>query len=357
MEVELRRPEDIDRAGPGHARPRLESRIRRGVSMRRPLARALALVGVLFCLAAISTQGWGQAKVPRVGVLRERGNNLPLFQIVEKVLAERGWINGKNVVLEYRFPETGELPYRQAAEELVRLKVDVIYAPSAPALRTAYAATRSIPIVALDFTNDPVAAGFAKSYSRPGGNVTGVFLDAPEFAGKWLEILKALKPGLSRVAVLWDPSPGPTHLRGLERAAKALAVELQVNEIHKAADIDRVFSAFSARTEALIQLPSPLMYAEAARVGELSRQRGILGISIWRSFAEAGGAVSYGPDFVESNERSAMMLAKILAGAKPGELPIERPNKYEFVLNQKTIKALGLPLPEALLLRADEVIR
>ena len=357
MEVELRGSEDIDRAGPGHARPPLESRIRRGpASVRRPLARALALVSVLFCVAAISTQSWGQTKVPRVGVLRERGN-LPLWDIAEKVLAERGWINGKTVVLENHFPDTGELPYRKPAEELVRLQVDVIYAASAPALRAAYAATRSIPIVALDFTNDPVAAGFAKSYSRPGGNVTGVFLDAPEFAGKWLEILKALKPGLSRVAVLWDPSPGPTHLRGLERAAKALGIELQVNEIHKAADIDRVFSAFSAQTEALIQLPSPLMYAESARVGELSRQRELLGISIWRRFAEAGGAVSYGPEFVESNERAALMLAKILAGAKAGELPIERPNKFEFVLNQKTIKALGLPVPEALLLRADEVIR
>jgi putative tryptophan/tyrosine transport system substrate-binding protein len=327
--------------------------------MRARLARALVLVSVLLCVAAAPARTWAQAKVPRVGVLSQREHgSLPAFQMFERVLAERGWTAGKNVILEYRSPDTEQLEFRKPAEELVRLKVDVIYAASAPALRAAFAATRTIPIVALDFTNDPVAAGFAQSYNRPGRNVTGLFLDAPEFTSKWLEILKALKPGLSRVAVLWDPSPGTTHLRGLERAAKTLTIELEVIEIHKPDDIDRAISGLGgARAEALIQLPSPLMYAQSARVGALVRQRGLLGISIWRRFTEGGGAVSYGPDFVESTQRSALILAKILSGAKAGDLPIERPTKFEFIINQNSIKGLGLSAPESLLLRADEVIR
>lgn len=324
---------------------------------RRRRVRGLLLISVLLCAAAAPAQSWAQAKVPRVGVLalQERGK-LPLYKTFEQVLAERGWIAGKNVVLEYRAPDA-QLRFAPAVEELLRLKVDAIYASSAPALHAAHAATRTIPIVALDFTNDPVAAGFADSYSHPGRNITGVFLDAPEFTSKWLEILKALRPGLSRVAVLWDPSPGPTHRLGLERAAKALSIELQVSEIRKAEDIDAAFATFGAKTEALILLPAPLMYAQSARIGALTRERKLLGIAIWRRFTEGGGAVSYGPDFVESTQRSALILAKILSGAKAGDLPIERPNKFEFVINQKSIRGLGLSLPESLLLRADEVIR
>ena len=298
---------------------------------------------------------WAQAQVPRVGVLSQReGRTSPLFQIFERTLAEHGWVAGKNVVLEYRSPSTDEVQFTEAAEELVRLKVDVIYASSAPALRAAYAATRTIPIVTLDFSTDPVAAGYVESYGRPGRNVTGVFLDAPEFTSKWLEILKALKPGLSQAAVLWDPSPGPVHLRGIQSAAKALGIELQVSEIRNPHDIEQAFSTLRGRTQALIQLPSPLMYVQSPRVGQLAQQHRLLGISIWRRFAEAGGAVSYGPDFPESTQRSAMIVAKILHGAKPGDLPIERPSKFEFILNLKSIRALGLSVPDTLLVRADE---
>jgi putative tryptophan/tyrosine transport system substrate-binding protein len=327
--------------------------------MRRRLGVALVLAGVLFWGGSGLPHAWAQAKVPRVGVLaqRESGKLPPLFQIFEQTLAERGWIAGKNVVLEYRSPRTDELQFSEAAEELVRLKVDVIYASSAPALRAAYAATRTVPIVTLDFSTDPVAAGYVESYSRPGRNVTGVFLDAPDFTSKWLEILKTLKPGLSRAAVLWDPSPGPVHLRGIQSAAKALGVELQVSEIRKPDDIDRAFSTLRGWPQALIQLPSPLMYAQSPRVGQLAQQHRMLGISIWRRFAAAGGAVSYGPDFLESTQRSAMIVAKILHGAKPGDLPIERPTKFELILNLKTIRALGLSVPDTLLVRADELIR
>jgi putative tryptophan/tyrosine transport system substrate-binding protein len=333
--------------------------VRRRAAMRRPFTQALMLISVLLCVAATPARSWAQDKIPRVGILAQpQARSLKLYQVFERILRERGWTPGKNIVLEYRSPDTEQLDFRKSAEDLVRQKVDVIYAGSAPALRAAFAATRSIPIVALDYTNDPVAAGYAKSYNRPGLNVTGVFLDAPEFTSKWLEILKLLKPGLSRVAVLWDPSPGATHLRGLESAAKALAVELEVIKIQTPEDINRTIAALGeARAQALIELPSPLMFGQSARVGALVRQRGLLAISMWRRFAEGGGAVSYGPDFDESGERAALILAKILSGAKPGDLPIERPNKFEFIINQKTIKELGLSVPDSLLQRADELIR
>lgn len=318
--------------------------------------------GILLLVAALAVYGGqtdalAQAKVPRVGVFSQKAAGAqPFFQAFERSLAERGWTNGKNVELHFRYFDPLPAELSRVAEEFVRLKVDVIHASAAPPLRAAYTATRTIPIVGLDFTNDPVAAGFADSYNRPGRNVTGVFLDAPELAGKWLQILRELKPGLSRVGVLWERGPGPAHLRALESATRAIKVDLQIVEISKADEFEQAVNAV-ARTDAVIVLPSPFFYGHSARLAGLLRERGLLAIAIWRSFAEAGGAVSVGPDLMESAERMAHMTAKILGGAKPGDLPIERPTKFEFIVNQKTIKALGLSVPETLLLRADEVIR
>jgi putative tryptophan/tyrosine transport system substrate-binding protein len=317
---------------------------------------------MLLVVAALAACGWhanasAQAKVPRVGVFSQKALGAqPFFQAFERYLAERGWTNGKNVVLDYRPILMDPKELSKVAEEFVRLKVDVIHASAAPLLRAAYSATHAIPIVGLDFTNDPVAVGYAESYSRPGRNVTGIFLDAPELAGKWLQILRELKPGLSRVGVLWERGPGPAHLRALESAAKAFKVELKIVEVRKVDEFEQAVGAVAA-TDALIVLPSPFFYGHSAHLAELIRERKLLAIAIWRSFGEAGGAVSFGPDLMESAERMAHMTAKILGGAKAGDIPIERPAKFEFVINQKTLKLLGLPVPDALLLRADEVIR
>lgn len=277
-----------------------------------------------------------------------------MFQIFERVLSERGWISGKSVILDYSFPSTEELRFSEGAQELVRKKVDVIFAPSAPAMYAAYAATQTIPIVTMDYSTDPVTAGYVESYTRPGKNVTGVFLDAPEFASKWLEILKGINPRLSKVAVLWDPSPGKVHVHGLQAAARVLGITLQIYEIRGPEDIDRALSTLRNRSQAVVQLPSPLMYAQSARLGQLTRQHRLLGISIWRRFSEAGGAVSYGPDFTESAQRSAAIVAKILGGTKAAEIPIERPMRFEFLINMKTIKALKLKIPDAYLVGAEE---
>ncbi len=308
---------------------------------------------------AWSGESWAQAKVPRVGmlILSEAVKPLSWHSSFIEGLAERGWVPGKNVELEYRFASGDGMRFDEGAEELVRLKVDVIYALSAPAARAAFAATATIPIVTQDYTNDPVAAGYAVSYSRPGKNLTGVFLDAPEFAGKWIELLRAIAPGLQRVVILWDPAPGVTHLKAVQRAARRLGLQLEVHEVRAPDDIDKAFSALRGRPQALLILPSPMTFTQNARLADLALKYRLPGTSIARGFAEAGGAISYGPDAAETSQRNAVQVAEILGGAKPGDLPIERPNKFVLLINMKTIKALGLKVPDSLLSSAEQVGR
>ena len=324
--------------------------------MRYRTTAVLLLTAALLTLPGWTEESRAQAKLPRVGIVANRLQD-PMFEVAERALASRGWIKGKTVTLEYRITGGDAVQIANATTELVRLNVDILYCWSAPALRAAYAATRTIPIVAMDFTTDPVAAGYAESYSHPGRNVTGVFLDAPEFAAKWLELLKTIVPGLSRVAVLWDPVPGQVHLRAVQGAARSLGVDVQILEVHKPEDIEKAFAAFRDRTQAAILLPSPMMYANNANNAAVAMKHRVPAIALWREFTEAGGTASYGPYQPAYVERSAALVASILGGSKPGDLPIERPTKFEFIVNLKTIKALGLTIPESILLRADEVIR
>ncbi|UCH48955.1 MAG: hypothetical protein JSU95_03905, partial [Betaproteobacteria bacterium] len=198
------------------------------------LTVALVLTGALLIGAAWTGQAWAQERLARVGIL----SFLPMtedstwwttwMELFRRNLAQQGWIEGKTVSFDYRSANGDPSQFAGAAAELVEMKVDVIWATSAPAIRAAQAATRTIPIVGWDFTTDPIAEGYIQSYARPGGNLTGVFLDAPEFAGKWFELLKATFPDLSRVAVVWDPAPGTTHLQAVRSAAGSLDVELQI---------------------------------------------------------------------------------------------------------------------------------
>ena len=323
------------------------------------LSRYALIAMTVFTAGAWPGECWTQAKLPRVGVLLlseaalEQTANRSFIQL----LTERGWVPGKNVVLEYRFARGEPLRFNDAAEELVRLKVNVIYALSAPAALAAHAATRTIPIVIQDFTNDPVAVGYAESYSRPGKNLTGVFLDAPEFAGKWIELLRVIVPGLQRVAVLWDPAPGATHLKAVQRAAQPLGLQFEVHEVRTPDDLDKAFSAFRGRPQALIILPSPMTWTYSARLADLALKHRLPATSMAREFAEAGGAISYGPDLIETVQRNAVQVTRILDGAKAGDLPIERPNKFDFLINMKTVKALGLKVPDSLLFGAEQVGR
>ena len=316
-----------------------------------------------FILAAVllATSAWPQTSVPRVGIITgAAATDDPRslrFEELRRELTTQGWIDGRNVSIEMRGARRDPSRFAAAARELVRLKVDVIWADSAPALRASYAATRTIPIVAIDFTTDPIAAGYVKSYGRPGGNVTGVFLDAPEFSGKWLELLSSIVPGLSRVAALWDPNPGPAHLKTLQAIAPSFGVDLEVLEVRTPEDIDDAASKFRGRPQALIILPSPMMFAENARLVRLTTIQRLPATSIFRVFAEAGGVISYGPDQGAAVQRNAILITKILRGAKPGDLPIERPTRFELVVNLKAAKALNLTIPESVQAAADKLIR
>ena len=327
--------------------------------------RSAAIVPVtlaLLSLAAGSREGWSEDKVGRIGVLYTQ---MPVkndaqwdwSESFRRTLSEHGWIEGKNVSFEFRSSRGNPPQFAEAAAELVGLGVDVIYAESAPATRAAYVATHAIPIIATDFTNDPVAAGYAESYGRPGRNLTGFFLDAPGFAGKWLELLRGIVPKLSRLVVLWDPAPGTAHLDALKGAARALGVRVKVVEVRNPDDIQWALSNLRGRPQALVVLPSPMTWSQSARLAELAVKYRLPGTSMAPEFAEAGGVLSYGPDLGEAIERSAILVAKVLAGAKPGDLPVERPTKFRLIVNLKTAKGLGLTVPGSVLIRANEVIR
>lgn len=333
-----------------------------GRGMRGRIAAALLLAFALLINFSSAGQAWGQAKLPRVGILAfSTTAEDPRLEVsldaFRGTLADRGWIEGKNVVFEYRSAERDTSQFAVAAAALVELNVDVILATSAPALRAVYSATRAIPIVAVDYTTDPIAEGYVENYARPGGNVTGVFLDAPEFAGKWFELLNATIPGLSRVAVLWDPGPGTTHLRAVRDVAELLGIALQVLEVRKPGDIDKAFDALRARTQAVIFLPSPMIHGQTPRLARLALKHRLPATSMALKFADAGGLLAYGPHLNSTWERNAVLVAKILDGDDPAELPVERPTKIQLLVNLQTARNLGITVPQSILLRADEVIR
>jgi len=331
-------------------------------AMKSSVAAVLLVAGLL-TTPGWSGEAWGQTTLPRVGILTFAAlddNNAwwkTWMELTRSKLAVQGWVEGKNVSFEYRNAHGDPSRFAEAAEALAGLKVDVILATGAPAVRAAFSATRTIPIVTGDYTTDPVAAGYVQSYARPGGNVTGVFLDAPEFTGKWLELLMAMIPDLSRISVLWDPGPGTTHLQAVRSAAGSFDIKLQVVEVRKPDDIEKAFAALRGPPQAVIILPSPMIYQQSARFAKLALKHQLPATSFAREFAIAGGALAYGPDDTWSFERQAVMVAKILGGAKPAEIPVERPAKIRLVVNLKTAKTLGITIPQSILLRADEVIR
>ena len=328
--------------------------------MKRCIRLLLACTTFFLIATSWNDPGYAQAKIPRVGILvvnpRESGAIQQFFEPLPRTLSEHGWVEGKNVVFEIR--DAGGDPTRLSdpAAELVRLKVDVLFPVGPPSVRAAFAATQDIPIVAHDLETDPVAAGYALTYSRPGRNLTGLFLDSPDLTGKWLELLKAMVPHLSRVVVLFDATSGPVPLAAVRKAAPAVGVKLQVLEIHKPEDIDKAPSAFGGRVQAVIALPSPMMYGENAHLAKLTKKHRLPAISMFVPFADAGGLLAYGPNMAATVEQCAVLLAKVLNGTKPGDLPIERPTKFDFVLNLKTARDFHLAVPDTVLFRADRVI-
>jgi ABC-type uncharacterized transport system substrate-binding protein len=267
----------------------------------------------------------------------------------------------------YREPDNIEFIWRAAdgdpnriaplAMELAERKVDVMLPVSPAGVHAALAASATIPIVALDVESDPVANGWIKSLSRPGGQVTGVFFDFPEFGKKWLELLKEVMPKLARVAVLWDPATGTVQMKAVENAANLLNVKLEILEVRGTANLnDSVLAAGRKDVDAMLMLSSPVFGANSDRIAGLTLGLRLPAVSLFPEFARAGGLMAYGVDPVSTFRQGAALVAKVLRGTKPAELPSELPTKFELVINLKTAKALGLEIPATLLARADEVI-
>jgi ABC-type uncharacterized transport system substrate-binding protein len=272
-------------------------------------------------------------------------------------LREAGYVEGHNVAFEHRSAHDRPELFPKLAFELASLKVDAIFARGTWALTAAKNATRTIPIVGIDLEIDPVEAGLVVSIARPGGNITGLFLDLSELSGKHLQILKEIIPATSRVAVLGDSDINAPQLRELKRVAQLLAMQTQAVELKDAANLEGAFnSAKNWGANALIVLSNPLNLAYRTRIGELAAKAGLPTIYLYRAHVDTGGLISYGPDLPDMFRRAGGYVGRILGGTKPADLPIERPARFEMVVNLRTAKALGVTIPETILVRADEVI-
>jgi putative ABC transport system substrate-binding protein len=293
-------------------------------------------------------------KVHRIGFLREGQPPQSYIDAFQHGLRERGYVDGQNVVVEYRTGSLGQLP--QLAEELVRLKVDIIVASAGSAALAAKRATTWVPIV-FATVNYPVEIGLVSSLSRPGGNITGTSFNAAELAGKRLELLRELVPTARRVAVLSHPPyhTNATQIKEAEVAARTLGMQLEPVLIRDPNDFEAAFNAVHG-ADGLLQPDMPFFNTHRARVVALAARSRTPAIYGFRSMVEAGGLMSYGPDVPDLHRRAATYVDKILKGARPGDLPVDQPAKFEFVINTRTAKALGLTMPPSLLLRVDQVI-
>ena len=302
-------------------------------------------------------------KVPVVGILNYQHGSARSrsITIVRQGLSELGYVEGQTIAFELRFAGMEPEAFAGLAADLVRRKVDVILAIGPQALWAARDATSTIPIVAIDLENDPVQAGFARSLARPGGNITGLFLDQPGLTGKCLELIEEAAPGIRRIAVLVDTTTGgPWQLTAIKAGAEKLGIELHVLEIRGPGDLDHVLGAGLKRgSQALIQLTSPLFDTPtvATPIADFAVRHRLPAISMHRIFAVVGGLMAYGPNQPEYFKRVPVYIDKILKGAKPADLPVEQPTKFELIINLKTAKALGLTIPPSVLARADEVIQ
>jgi ABC-type uncharacterized transport system substrate-binding protein len=306
----------------------------------------------------LAARGQQSGKLPTIGFLGPASASAMSSWTAAFVqrLRELGWIEGRTVAIEYRWAEGRSERFPEVAAEFIGLKVDVIVTTGSavPAFKQA---TSVIPIV-FAIANDPIGSGLVESFSRPGGNVTGLSILAADLGGKRLEILREVIPGLSRLATLGDATNFVTasEMAQVQEAARTLGLEIVRSEIRRAEDIAPAIEAFKGRADALYVQSAPLMNTNRTRISILALGARLPTLSGIRDYVEAGGLMSYGPNFPDIFRRTGDYVDKILRGAKPADLPIQQPTRFDLVVNQTTAKALGLKLPESFLLRADEVI-
>jgi len=321
----------------------------------------LAIILTLsLALAPVAGEAQQAGKMPRIGVLAGSllSTNPARIKAFREGLGELGYVEGKSIVIEWRFLEDKGDRLPALAVELTRLKVDVLVAFGPAATRAAKEATNTIPIVMAQ-VNDPIGAGFVASLARPGGNITGLSNIASELSGKKLELLKEIVPKLSRVAVFGTSTlPGNAQsVKETELAAKTLGLQLQYLGVEDSKDLDTAFrNAVSWRAHAIVVLQSPVLGSRRKALVELAVKNRLPAIYPHSDYMDAGGLMFYGPSISDLFRRAATYVDKILKGAKPADLPVEQPTKFELVVNLKTAKALGLTIPPSVLLQADRVI-
>ena len=317
----------------------------------------------VFLLTASLAEAQQPKKVPRIGYLSsfDPASESDRSEGIRLALRELGYIEGQNIAIEYRYAEGKIDRAPELAAELVRLKVDIIVAAGGTGIiQAAKNATKTIPIVMTGGGSDPVEAGLVESLARPGGNVTGITTLARELAGKRLELLKEAVTKLVRVAVLYDPA-NPNDIVEVKELlpadARALKLTIQPWEIRAVDDFEKVFAALNKqRPDGLYVTGSPLMGANRKRIADFAIKSRLPSVSS-RAYVDAGGLMSYGADLADSYRRVAYYVDKILKGAKPADLPVEQPTKFEFVINLKTAKQIGVTIPQSMLYRADKVIK
>jgi len=323
------------------------------------ILRFLAIAAVLGCGVMASAQQPG--KVPKIGYLISGSRSFApassTFKAFLQGLHELGYIEGKNIAIEYRYAEGKPNRYPELLSELVRLKVDVIFTTSDPAVRAAKKASKTIPII-FAAVSDPVAAGLVDSLARPGGNATGLSVLAPELDGKRLELFKEAFPKATRVAFLRTLSGSDAPFRKAEAVARTLGLQLQSLGVKGPEDFKKAFeTAKSGGAQGLTVPPSPIFGVYRAMIVDLAAKNRLPAMYSDARYAEAGGLMSYGPNFDDLWRRAAIYVDKILKGAKPADLPVEQPTKFELIINLKAAKQIGVTIPQSVLYRADKVIK
>jgi putative ABC transport system substrate-binding protein len=326
--------------------------------MDRRTFMASMVGGILAAPRAARAQQTG--KIYRVGLLWDSPAMFPdAIEAFRRGLRDLGWVEGQNIAIEYRWTGGRFERIHALAAELVRLKVDVIVTPSSLYTGAAKQATSMIPVVFLSHA-DPIGSGHIASLAQPGGNITGLSLMMTETNVKLLELFKEVIPGLTRVAVIWDPAT-PSHgpgLKAVEAAGRALGLQIQAVAVHSTTEFDGAFSAIvREHAGGVLVLSTPLFIAESRRLADLAMTHKLPSMFGPRVHAETGGLLSFGPDRADLWRRGAIYVDKILKGAKPGDLPVEQPTKFELIINLKTARRLGLTIPQLMLVRANEVIQ
>ncbi len=319
----------------------------------------IVAIGVAFAMCGAVAQAQQPVRIAKIGWLSARPALTSGQQEIVRILRDLGYVDGKNVAFEFRYADNKLDRFPALADELVRLKVDVLLTPGTPGALALKNATRTIPIVFLDVT-DPVAAGLVDSLARPGGNVTGFSSIEAVLAGKRLELLKEAVPKISRVAVLWNPHDPSSAQQWKESQlpARELGLQLHSMEVSSADKFENAFKdANQARSSALFVIASALAASSQKRIADLATKYRLPAIYPQENFVTNGGLISYGPDQAERYRRVAAMVDKILKGTKPADIPVEQPTKFELVINLKAAKQIGLTIPQSVLYRADRVMK